>query len=285
MVTYVALAYALSWAWWVPLAVGGDVVRSGFTPTHLPGLLGPMLAALLVESTVAGRLGLQQLLRSMSCWRIGAGWWLVTLSPLLLTMVVFSANGLMTGAWPSVTDLGSVNGFPTLAGGAGVAVLTVLLVVVNGFGEETGWRGLLLPRLQRRMRPIPAVMLLTVVWAGWHLPLFWVVESFRSFSAATVVGFLIGMFSGAVVLAWIFNHTGSVLAVACWHAAYNLGSAPVAARGVVATVVTSVVIAQAVVLIVMETARGGGVLLPSRSAVNIDQPGHSRHTFEPDGDH
>ncbi|WP_030172101.1 CPBP family glutamic-type intramembrane protease [Spirillospora albida] len=97
-----------------------------------------------------------------------------------------------------------------------------------------------------------------------HLPLFWLLESFRGFGPATLVGFLIGMFSGAVVLAWLYDRTGSVLAVACWHATYNLGSATLAARGGVAAAVTTVVIVQAVVLIVLEVVRGGGVLVARR---------------------
>ena len=40
------LAYLISWSWWVPLAVRGEVVRAGVGwPTHLPGLLGPAIAA------------------------------------------------------------------------------------------------------------------------------------------------------------------------------------------------------------------------------------------------
>ncbi|MFG2006811.1 hypothetical protein ACGFNU_47460 [Spirillospora sp. NPDC048911] len=72
IVTFVVVAYALSWVWWLPLALGGHVVVTGASPTHLPGLLGPMLAALLVASAVDGRLGLVTLARSMVSWRMVA---------------------------------------------------------------------------------------------------------------------------------------------------------------------------------------------------------------------
>jgi membrane protease YdiL (CAAX protease family) len=39
--------------------------------------------------------------------------------------------------------------------------------------EEPGWRGFALPRLEARLKPLPAALLLGVIWTAWHLPLFW----------------------------------------------------------------------------------------------------------------
>lgn len=52
------------------------------------------------------------------------------------------------------------------------------------------------------------------------------------------------------MLAFVYNRAGgSIAAAACWHASYNLGAAPAAAEGVIAIVVTAVVIAGAVLLL------------------------------------
>lgn len=48
---YLVLACAASWAWWLPMALTGSVARPGVGwPTHLPGLLGPALAAVAVTA-------------------------------------------------------------------------------------------------------------------------------------------------------------------------------------------------------------------------------------------
>ena len=47
-----------------------------------------------------------------------------------------------------------MNGLPQWT----VLGVAILLVVVNGLGEEAGWRGFLQPVLQRRMRPVLAVL-------------------------------------------------------------------------------------------------------------------------------
>ena len=92
--------------------------------------------------------------------------------------------------------------------------------------------------------------------------LFAMVDSFRGFDAFTLVGFFIGMMAGAVVLGWLYNRTGSVLAVAVWHAAYNLSSGTAAAEGVPAAISTTIVIIAAIVLVAADVATGGRVLRP-----------------------
>lgn len=68
IVAFVALAYLLSWSWWVPMALAGIVVEPGQRwPSHLPGLLGPAVAAFLVTAVTEGRHGLAGL------WSLGQG--------------------------------------------------------------------------------------------------------------------------------------------------------------------------------------------------------------------
>jgi hypothetical protein len=51
IVAFVVLAYAFSWALWLPLAIQGVVVEPGQGwPTHLLGLMGPAAAAILVTA-------------------------------------------------------------------------------------------------------------------------------------------------------------------------------------------------------------------------------------------
>ncbi|WDZ83614.1 CPBP family intramembrane glutamic endopeptidase [Micromonospora cathayae] len=266
VVGYALLAYASSWACWLPLLMTGRVVRVGGSATHLPGLLGPALAALLVAAVLARRGRPVGMRARLTRWRIGR-WWLVACSPLAM-VGLGAAVAALAGDPPAPGDFGLVNGFPQW----GVVGVLGLLVLVNGLGEETGWRGFLQPRLQRGLRPLVAVVVLTGIWVGWHLPLFAVLSSYRGFSVGTLVGFTIGILCGAVVLGWLWNRTGSVPAVAVWHALYNLGAATVAATGTMAAVVTTLVIGQAVVLVVAELVTGGRVFAPVPAARDSAHP-------------
>ena len=251
IVLYFALAYGLSWAWLMPMAKAGGVVRAGVGwPTHLPALLGPLLAAVVVTARFDGRQGLSDLGRRMVLVRVPARWWAFAVSPLLVLLAVLAVDVLAGLPSPAVNDFAVFSGVPAGWGVLGVAA-TILLV--NGFGEETGWRGYALPRLQDRHRPLTATLIVAALWAGWHTPMFFVVDTFRSFSVPILAGWIIGLFCGAIVLSWLYNRSGgSILLVAVWHTTYNLISGTAAATGLLAAVSTTLVIGLAAVLVVLE---------------------------------
>jgi len=211
---FVLIAYALAWSWWIPIALRHQVVVIGGWPTHLPGLLAPAVAAVVVTALWSRRRGLRDLAGRVLRWRIG-WWWLVALSPVAVLAVTVAIRSLVDGGPADIADYWHINGFPVSWGLAGTLLL---LVFVNALGEETGWRGFLQTELQRYLRPRWAILVVAGVWAGWHAPMFAILSSYRGFTAGTLVGFVIGLGSGAVVLGWLYNRTGSVLAVAVWHA-------------------------------------------------------------------
>ncbi|MEN3533592.1 CPBP family intramembrane glutamic endopeptidase [Microbispora sp. ZYX-F-249] len=262
---FFVLAYALSWLWLVPIALSGGTVIGGHGwPTHFPALAGPALAAVSVTAAYGGRRGLAGLGRRMLAVQVPVRWWSVALSPLLLLPVVLAVTAATGQPLPPLADFAVINGVPASWGVAGVA-LAVLLV--NGFGEETGWRGYALPCAQARWSPLRSTLVVSVGWAGWHAPMFLVLQSFRGFTAVTVVGWFIGLLCGAVVLTWLYNRSGgSIALVAVWHAAYNMVSATKAAEGLLAATSTTLVITAAFFLIALElfAARRGtpSVLAP-----------------------
>ncbi len=275
--SYFALAYVLSWSWWIPIAVRGDVVRPGDPwPTHMPGLLGPLLAALVVTGCVEGRPGLARIARRLVRWHGGWRTTVLAASPLAMFAIGVLAVVASGTAGPAWQDLFVISGLPA-------AALPMLggLLILNGFGEEGGWRGFAQERLQRRHGPVRAALFTALAWAGWHAPLFVILTSFRGFSAALLPGFFLGMVAGGIVLAHVYNVAGgSIAAAACWHVAYNLASATAAAQGTVAIVATTIVMIQAGALLVAAYRRRhlpspllGGRWMTARSECDEVSPG------------
>ncbi len=102
-------------------------------------------------------------------------------------------------------------------------------LVFYGFGEEVGWRGFALPRLQAHRTALSAALIVGAGWALWHLPLFAFAPGFSSMGVGGAFGWLASMFTGSILMTWLFNESrGSVVALAWFHGALDvLMSAPV----------------------------------------------------------
>ncbi len=84
--------------------------------------------------------------------------------------------------------------------------MLVIQLFTTGLAEEPGWRDFALPRMQRRLGPLPGTLLLGLLWSGWHLPLFltgWAIgRDLLTLVQFTVVGVLL-----SIVMTWVFNRT------------------------------------------------------------------------------
>jgi membrane protease YdiL (CAAX protease family) len=252
VLAFYALTLVLSWGWAIPLAASGSVVHRGAGwPTHVPALLGPMIAALIVTAALRGRHGLRELAGRMVRWRVGLRWWLWGLaSPVAYFLAGVLVVRLTNGAWPGLGGLDRYSGIPAV----GVVGVWIAAVLVNGLGEETGWRGFALSRLQQRYRGLTAALLVTPMWALWHAPYFSLLDGYRGYAPVAYVGFVFGLACGSIVLTWLYNRSGaSILIVAVWHATYNMvGGATAASQGTIAAVVSTAVTVQALVLVALE---------------------------------
>ncbi|MGZ4657248.1 MAG: CPBP family intramembrane glutamic endopeptidase [Blastococcus sp.] len=256
VVSYVVLTYAWSWSWWIPMAVRGDIVRPGVGwPTHLPGLAGPAVAAVVVTALADGRPGLADLWARVTRWRVGWRWWWLVLGTAALALLGVVV-ALITGDHvPTVAEFASYSGI----GRIGLAGVVVVAFLANGLGEETGWRGLAADRLLRDHSLTRTSFLVAAVWGCWHVPTFWFHSAFRSYNPAQFVGWAVGLAAGSVVLTWVYRNSGrSVLLVAALHTAFNLASATEATGFVVGMIASLVVIVGAVSILRREAALSSG---------------------------
>ncbi len=219
LVVFVALAYAVSWIAWAPLwleKLGAlDILPSPYW--HLAGGFGPLIAAVLVSAR--DRDALARLVtrvvrvRGHARWIVGAA-----LGPLALGVGALAVIQLVGGNvdWFA---LGSGAEFPLLA----LPIYWLANVICYGFGEEVGWRGFLLPHLQVRRSALTAALIVSAIWAGWHLPLFLFSPGMSSMGLGGMIGWAISILTGSVIMTWLFNASGgSVLAVALFHGVLDI---------------------------------------------------------------
>lgn len=204
LITFFILAYALAWAL-IVLAASISIVF-GFL-----ALFGPAVAALIVSGVTEGRAGIKDLMRRTVLWRVRPAWYIVAIGlPFLLAVIAVGVYSVLTGTPISIN----------LEQSLGLTLFLAFMVI----GEEIGWRGYALPRLQARNTSLVASLILGTLWAAWHLPnallpgLGHYVTAFPAF-----LFYVIGM---TVLFTWLANGTrNSVLMAWIFHAAINVSGA------------------------------------------------------------
>ena len=158
----------------------------------------PFVAVLLISIFVE-KTGVRQLLRSIFHTENKRKMILITGAFCLLTLVYALLFGTPNGSPWYMLPLGFL-----------------IMIPFVGIAEETGWRGLLQPELDKRM-PYPFSVLLTAaIWFVWHFPVF--LDPTSNHYGDSVIGFAITIFIWAFALAAIHKSTKSVIACALYHA-------------------------------------------------------------------
>jgi membrane protease YdiL (CAAX protease family) len=95
------------------------------------------------------------------------------------------------------------------------------LFFFNATGEEAGWRGFALPRLQTRTSPLIAALILALFWVPWHFFL-WRAEGNPVFGGRFWIEQYLIHILFSLLIVWIYNRAhGSILVAGITHAAAN----------------------------------------------------------------
>jgi membrane protease YdiL (CAAX protease family) len=216
---FVLVAFAFTWTFWLlALLEARELISSLPVPALFLGAFGPMVAAVAITAQESGRAGLRSLVGRITRWRVAPIWYAVAiLGPIVLTLSTMALVVIFGGPAPDLSAM--IGALPT------VLVLTVYMLVQVGIGEEIGWRGYALPRLQTAYSALVSSLILGVLWALWHLPLFF--NPATSYSNTPFWAYLVFLLPMPILYTWIFNSTGgSVLLVMILHAVTNASTGP-----------------------------------------------------------
>lgn len=209
---FFAMAFGLSWGLAAAAIFFADTLEPifgpiGYTnPLFVLAVYAPGISGIALVLRHFGIRGLGSYLRRLTLWRMPLGWFAY--------LLVGIPAAFYLGAWMK----GSSLAFPFTPW---YTVLPALLIgLAIGPMEEFGWRGVALPLLQRRFRPIAADLILSTLWAIWHVPAF--LLSGTPQSEWSFPAFFVGVVSISFILTPLFNAArGSILIAALYHFQMN----------------------------------------------------------------
>jgi uncharacterized protein len=206
------IACSFSWLVWLPLILGPDGLKVLATSFSFPvfvciGTLGPLLGSFVAHRRESGNWRAVHLLP-----RGRLAWIWLALGPLLILfsrVFVFSALSTQGGPAAWKWHIGALRG------------IWIPMFNYNLLGgplfEEFGWRGFLQSRLQCSLSPWISAVLVGLMWAVWHLPLF-----ILGWGGVTFPLFMMIQVGVSVIIAFAFNASGeSVIVAILMHSAFN----------------------------------------------------------------
>lgn len=243
---YFLLAYAFSWAIEIPVALSVQGVISAQVPPALYyfASFGPFLAALVVVTATEGLPGLRRLFSGLAKWRVGRDYaiFAVLMPPILFAIAVLVSR-LLQGHWPDLRLLGDIDYLPRL----GVLGVLGLWLLTFGLGEETGWRGFALPRLQASRSAFSSALIVGVLHTFWHLPAFFFRDTYTAMGLLGLPMLFVSVVSASIIMTWLYNGTrGSLLMIVLFHGLFNFFSVSEAGGESAAIVMSAVIVFWAV---------------------------------------
>jgi membrane protease YdiL (CAAX protease family) len=220
-VSYYLLSLLISWTIWFPLyapALGiHDLPVVPFH--HAIGGLGPLLASVICTFYFDGKPGLKALAAKMFSAGNRVMFVVALFSPFVLLLIAVFADSAVRDVTVNLSALLPVKEFPHFS----LPVFFLYNLVFFGFGEETGWRGFLLPRLQQNRSALVSAVILSVLWAAWHIPLFFYRSGYTEMGIAGIAGWFFSLLTGSILLSWMYNSSrGSILVCAIFHSTIDV---------------------------------------------------------------
>ena len=166
LVPFLAITFGLSWGIAALLifftdqmvAIFGEITNRN--PLYVLMAYSPGIAGTFLVWRHYRLKGLARFFRRLTLWRMPRVWWLYLIVGIpIIAYLAAALNGTISDPFP-FSPWYQV--FPALVQG----------FFLLGTIEEFGWRGIAQPLLQRKMAPFWAGLIVGIIWATWHLPVF-----------------------------------------------------------------------------------------------------------------
>ena len=181
-------------------------VRIGNENISILTVFTPTIIAFILTAFVNGKAGLHELFVKQTKQRFKLPWLFVAV--LLFPILAVIAITLYAQFGGAPLTLRSTQLFPQM-----------LLILLIGLGEEYGWRGFALPKLQQKQSALVASLILGLVWGFWHFPGYLIgvgVPLDMTFDL-----FMVWVIGATILMTWVYNNTQSVLLSILMHMSAN----------------------------------------------------------------
>ena len=222
LLLFYIVSYLFSWLFWISGIVLSErftlISQNSSTLFFIIGSFGPFFSAIFITHISEGKTGIKKLFKRVFNWRVNIRWYFIA----VFLFTIINLLSAFSFVWP----LGEVTVdeyyeiifrflmfFP---------IYFLIAGIIGGpLGEEIGWHGFAVPRLQKKTNALFASLIHGPIWALWHLPLIYFTGNL---SIDTLILYISSITGGCIIITWLFNRVnGSVLLTLIMHTSWNIG--------------------------------------------------------------
>ena len=203
---FFVITFAWSWIIWLPLILAGfgiipvseKLLTIITTPVSIVGAFGPAVGAFVSLRTLEGKGAVTSYIKSFFNLKFGLKVWIS----------IFFVLGLITVASWFLPELFGEPRLPMLLPNVYIFPIYWLIMVFLGGGqEEIGWRGYILTFLERRFGLFLGSGILGLIWACWHIPLWFIPGTSQTYM--NFFGFIMLTTGYSFFFSWIMKSSGN----------------------------------------------------------------------------
>lgn len=203
---FFVITFTWSWLIWLPLILSGfeiipiskELLTSLTLPLSMLAAFGPAVGAFFSLYTLEGKGSIRNFLKSFLSLKFGWKVW----------TTIFLVLGLSTVVAWFIPELFGEPRLPMLLPNIFIFPIYWLLMVFLGGGqEEIGWRGYILPFLEKRFGTWMGNIILGLIWACWHIPLWFIPGTSQTYM--NFAGFVMLTIGYSFFFTWVIKASGN----------------------------------------------------------------------------
>lgn len=210
---FAAITFGFSWLLFLPNVLATEaLVTVPLLLTRILAGFGPVLAALVTIWLSDGTDAVKDFMRQIVSFKVKAKW--ITAAVIMPVIIAAIPIGILIYRHSISLSVITMYGWLML-----IPNFILTLLLFGSVADELGWRGFLLPRLQKYYSAAVSSIIIGVFWALWQLPTYY----FSGVAEANLspIWLFLEVISLSVILTWMYNSSKSMVAVILFNAVYR----------------------------------------------------------------
>jgi len=221
IIVFILISFGISWSIWLPNVLSHNL-KVGWEHSdwlHILGGLGPFMGAIITTYIFDKSCGLKDFITDRLIALPKLKWLLIGLGmTIIFFLVPYLFLGIFKNEWLDLSLLGLNSKLPI----TNPFLIWILWCIFYGLGEESGWRGFLFPELTKKYKARTATLYVALIWASWHLPVFFYDKDLGNMGVGGTIGWVVGLTFGSMLLGWLVKQSKWILLpVILWHGTFN----------------------------------------------------------------